>query len=354
MLRRNNGIKDFRNNGKMEPLSIIASFVVSYLANNIPTITDFVKNNKGFESRMKDCYDRARKQWKCKAARDRYEGREMKYLADLQEYVAGRMDNIDPELQELLGRWVIEMRKDPVCTGFINDIKLEEVKSANIIVVNEILAKVESLNAKLDSIAGKIDGTHKATEELNRQVEEGIQKAIAKIDGLSATVSRNEVILREVYELIQNEANHVIFCTGRVLTHGGVDWWGMIENKRELRKQIELLHAFMQEYQVYFSKTFFDEVMAYYELSITLQDGLDSLVMAIATADGQDGITDVYYITYEQKIDWTADFVGYMMDEFQKVDKHPAYGEYARLYKEHEESSNSLLTQIEQKSGKVI
>lgn len=36
------------------------------------------------------------------------------------------------------------------------------------------------------------------------------------------------------------------------------------------------------------------------------------------------------------------------------MDKHPAYGGYARLYKEHEESSNSLLTQIEQKSGKVI
>lgn len=43
-----------------------------------------------------------------------------------------------------------------------------------------------------------------------------------------------------------------------------------------------------------------------------------------------------------------------MMDEFQKVDKHPAYGEYARLYKEHEESSNRLITQIELKNGKVI
>ena len=94
--------------------------------------------------------------------------------------------------------------------------------------------------------------------------------------------------------------------------------------------------------------------MAHYELSVTLQNELDSLVMAIATADNQDGITDVYYITYEKKIDWTADFVAYMMDEFQKVDKHPAYGDYVRLYRAHEESSNSLLTQIEQKSGKVI
>ena len=94
--------------------------------------------------------------------------------------------------------------------------------------------------------------------------------------------------------------------------------------------------------------------MAHYELSVTLQNELDSRVMAIATADNQDGITDVYYITYEKKIDCTAEFVAYMMDEFQKVDKHPAYGEYARLYKEHEESSNRLITQIELKSGKVI
>lgn len=191
-------------------------------------------------------------------------------------------------------------------------------------------------------------------EILKRLVDDDFKKIKERINGISATEYQKEAVLREVYELIQNEANHVVFCTGRVLTHGGVDWWGMIENRRELRKQIELLRAFIQEYQVYFSNNFFDEVMAHYELEVTLQNGLDSLVMAIATADNQDGITDVYNITYDKKIDWTADFVAYMMDEFQKVDKHPAYGDYARLYRAHKESSNSLLTQIERKSGKVI
>lgn len=191
-------------------------------------------------------------------------------------------------------------------------------------------------------------------EILKRLVDDDFKKIKERMNGISATEYQKEAVLREVYELIQNEANHVVFCTGRVLTHGGVDWWGMIENRRELRKQIELLRAFIQEYQVYFSNNFFDEVMAHYELEVTLQNGLDSLVMAIATADNQDGITDVYNITYDKKIDWTADFVAYMMDEFQKVDKHPAYGDYARLYRAHKESSNSLLTQIERKSGKVI
>lgn len=191
-------------------------------------------------------------------------------------------------------------------------------------------------------------------EILKRLVDDDFQKIKERMNGISATEYQKEAVLREVYQLIQNEANHMTFCTERVLRHGGVDWWGRIEIKRELRKQIELLRMFVLKYQVYFSKTFFDEVMAHYELSVTLQNELDSLVMAIATADNQDGITDVYYITYEKKIDCTAEFVAYMMDEFHKVDKHPAYGEYARLYKEHEESSNSLLTQIEQKSGKVI
>ena len=191
-------------------------------------------------------------------------------------------------------------------------------------------------------------------EILKILVDADFQKIKEKMNKISATEYQKETVLREVYQLIQNEANHVTFCTGRVLRHGGVDWWGSIEVKRELRKKIELLRVFVLKYQVYFSKTFFDEVMAHYELSVTLQNELDSLVMAIATADNQDGITDVYYITYEKKIDWTAEFVAYMMDEFQKVDKHIAYGEYARLYREHEESSNSLLTKIEQKSGKVI
>ncbi len=191
-------------------------------------------------------------------------------------------------------------------------------------------------------------------EILKRLVDDDFQKIKEKMNGISATVSQKGSILMEIFQLIQNETNHVIFCTECVLRHGGVDWWGRIEIKREMRKQIELLRVFMLKYQVYFSKTFFDEVMAHYELSITLQNELDSLVMAIATADNQDGITDVYYITYEKKINWTSEFVAYMMDEFQKVDKHPAYGEYARLYREHEESSNRLLTQIERKNGKVI
>jgi len=191
-------------------------------------------------------------------------------------------------------------------------------------------------------------------EILKRLVDDDFQKIKEKMNGISASEYQKEAVLREVYQLIQNEANHVTFCTERVLRHGGVEWWGRIDIKRELRKQIELLRMFVLKYQVYFSKTFFDEVMAHYELSVTLQNELDSLVMAIATADNQDGITDVYYITYEKKIDCTAEFVAYMMDEFQKVDKHPAYGEYARLYKEHEESSNRLITQIELKSGMVI
>ena len=85
------------------------------------------------------------------------------------------------------------------------------------------------------------------------------QKINKKMIGISSTDYQKEAVLREVYQLIQNETNHVTFCTGRVLRHGGVDWWGSIEVKRELRKKIELLRVFVLKYQVYFSKTFFEE-----------------------------------------------------------------------------------------------
>lgn len=331
----------------MEPLSIIISFVVSYLANNVPTIIELVQSNKSFESRLKGCYDNARKQWKCQAARDRYEGKEMNHLSDLQEYVIGHNEDIDPELQELLGRWVLELRKDPVCSALINDIKLDDIKGANAKIVMGVELAIRSMSEEIDKLSNKID-------DLGEKEEDHFRKIIEKIDSIRSIESRDETIRRELYHLIQNESDHAIYCTNRVLRHGGVDWWGMIDNKRTLRGQIELLRAFMLKYQVYFSKTFFDEVISHYELAINLQCELDSLVMAIYSADDQDGITDVYYITYEQEIDWTPDFVSFMMGEFKKVDNHPSYDEYARLYRKHEESKNKLLAQIESKMGKAL
>lgn len=340
----------------MDPLSLIASFAISYLANNIPAIADLVQRNKSLDDRMKECYDRARKQWKCQAVRDRYEGKEMEYLQELHAFVIGHKDHIDNELKELIGRWVLEMQKDTLCSAFINEMKLEDLKGETNANLVEAVKKVsETLEDKLDFISAKVHDTHQATIDLGKQLNEKYETIVKKIDILSKVESPNEVVLRQLNELLQDENQAVVYCTSILLCRGGTGWYGDIENKRFLRGHIELLNVFMQKYHIYFSDAFYGDVMQHYRLAINLQNELDFLCIAISTADDQDGITDVYDLTYEQEITWTPEFVTYMLMEFNKVDvNHPSYMHYSELYIEHDNSIKRLLSQIDSKTKKAI
>lgn len=326
----------------MEPLSIFISFAFSYLANNVPTIIDLVNSNKSFDSRLKDCYDRARKRWKCQAARDRYEGKEMSYLSDLKNYLAGNMDNLDLELQELMGRWVMEMRNDKLCSAFISEIKIDEIKGMNSEAVNGIRKAIESIDVKLDNLADKID-----------DVNESLRTIAKKIDSISSFETKIDVVIRELFRLLQDEAGDIMACTATVLSHGGIEWWGMAENKRALRNQIELLRDYVIKYQVYIDNELYEAVISHCNLAIKVQCELDDLVMAIFSADDQDGITAVYYLTYDRSIEWTSSFVSDLMNEFRSVDEHYIYEEYSGVFREHEESVGKLSTIIKEKIGKA-
>ena len=73
----------------------MAGFLASFfLMNMIPTPI-----KPDVERRYVACYNSARKEWKCKAVRDRYEGKEFEHLENLKEYVTGNIGVIDSELQ---------------------------------------------------------------------------------------------------------------------------------------------------------------------------------------------------------------------------------------------------------------
>ena len=106
-------------------------FAISYLANNVPSLLSFLERQKSFDARVKDCYDRARKQWKCKAVREKYDGKEFEHLDSLKQFLAGNSAGMDSEISELVGNWVLEMRKDPICATYINEIKTEGLLEKN-------------------------------------------------------------------------------------------------------------------------------------------------------------------------------------------------------------------------------
>ena len=157
-----------------------------------------------------------------------------------------------------------------------------------------------------------------------------------------------------LYDVIIEETNIVDTYVMCVLNRGGIDWFGNEENRRELYQRIESINRFINQNRFFFSEDFYVEVSSYYVLATNLRIALVHLVMAIASADDQDSITEVYNITYEQDILCRAEFVRGMMNAFNKADNNPAYIDFANAYESHEQQRAKILSVIESKRETVV
>ena len=163
-----------------------------------------------------------------------------------------------------------------------------------------------------------------------------------------------EKALKGLYDVIIQESNTVDTFIIYVLNRGGISWYGAEGNQRTIYQNVEALNVFINQNRYFFSDETYIEIQDYYNIATELRGALDDLVMAIATADDQDAITDVYDNTYEQDIHCSVEFVRYMMDAFNRADKHPAYDAFSDAYKEHEVMKNGILRKIQGKSSVVL
>lgn len=160
--------------------------------------------------------------------------------------------------------------------------------------------------------------------------------------------------LKGLYDVIIEETSVVDNYVLCVLNRGGIDWFGNGENRVVLYQSVESINKFINENRFFFSDDIYVEVSSYYLLATNLRIALEHLVMAIATAEDQDAITEVYNITYEQDIHCCSKFVREMMKAFDKADKHPAYDDFANAYEQHEHLREKILSAIESKRETVI
>ena len=109
-------------------MELFLSFVVSYLANNIPTVKDTVSyfgKKTTLEKELERCYQNALKKW-CKndGIRRSMSKRMFLNLKDLRKYLV-REEHIDE--RDLLELWAEELRNNPLCYKFILEQKIDAV-----------------------------------------------------------------------------------------------------------------------------------------------------------------------------------------------------------------------------------
>ena len=350
----------------MDPISAIVSFATSVLANNIPTVQELLTRNQELDKRVEDCSNKARKQWKCKAARDLYEGKDKELRSDLLCFLQGKKIDLTNELQELFSRWVIELKKDPICYAYIIECKIDILAGANI--DNGVLKTISDAVLSLDNKIDKLTLISQVGLDTTQRVENTIDKIYADIIRLKEDLSRglkfpdsnslecidNDEALKRLFDIIYTEANMVDTYVIFILNRGGISWFEAPRNRMPLNQSISIIKPFLQDNRFYFSDKAFVAIQEYYEIATELRSSLESLVMAITTAEDQDAITDVYDITYDQDIHCDSKFVQMMMTAFTQADSNPAYEDFAIVYEKHETKREEILAMIDARRNTII
>ena len=183
-----------------------ANFVVSYLADNIPVLKDFVKPD--LERRIKKCYNSALKEWKCKAVRERYEGKDLTLLEDLKQYVLGNNGEVDAEL---LFRWAYNMQSDDVCADYLNSLKEDELLSRTSqfsVLFSDLVQDLRSVSNQLQNVEGKVDRQGEVLEDIKesgRDIKKTVESMSAKVD-----VLYNAVDCPQDYEKLSSELENYL------------------------------------------------------------------------------------------------------------------------------------------------
>jgi len=131
-------------------MELILGFVLSYLANNIPTLKEGISKYKNLEDELENCYQKALNKW-CKndSIRESMSIRMFRQLSDLKSYLQ-RKEHIDE--RELTELWAEELRNNPICYEFILEQKIDAVYDE----VHDNNSLLKGLDCKTNEILWKI------------------------------------------------------------------------------------------------------------------------------------------------------------------------------------------------------
>jgi len=239
----------------MTPLDIALSFVVSFVANIIPT--DWFKGHKSAQEKLELCFKRAVNRWTNHPETRKTVGEQMtNYLPQLKDFIAHKTVGRHPRENDLLRLWAEEILNEDECYQFILaheqqiiSIKLEEgFRTAKEILeeTNIIKAQIEQLknrgitncrvywerwaigpNIKLNTnilIAGREDERQKVLEFCSTpsilyveaiSVKEAIAFSVASIISESDSLADRSVVVtnEDAYKEMAEKCNGMVFIT---------------------------------------------------------------------------------------------------------------------------------------------
>ena len=173
---------------------MMVSFVLSYLAGNIPQIKEWLQSRKDLQDKISKCYDRALKKWTINdGIRDAEKYREPILMDDLKHLLFGE-EVKDKSRAELVRLWIEELRNDKDCYNFI----LEHKSDLVAIKLDAGFAQVAQMLRK---------GTNEMREFRQENKEQFLQ-LMAAIQGIGTT--QESITEAELKEKLRQLLNGVV------------------------------------------------------------------------------------------------------------------------------------------------
>lgn len=177
---------------------IIISFGLSYLANNIPQVQDWVKGESELQDHIEKCYNRALKKWTVNDGIRKIEkARESIHFEDLKAILAGETVP-DDSYNELIKLWITELRNDVLCYSFI----IEHKSEIEALKLGTNLAHLEDL------LRSGIEGLNDFRQE-NRDQQQQMMEVLMEIKGEIGKADEGE-LARKIGRLVEGAVTQMI------------------------------------------------------------------------------------------------------------------------------------------------
>lgn len=347
------------------------SFGISYLANNIPAVNEFLKQHVGLDKEIADCYQRAVYHWNCAAVRDKYLGRSVVYLDDLKSYVQGKtLKELPNEVQELLGEWVNEIRQSETCRVVLLEWKLDGVLSsidggaelaaliASLPIFKEIHQTVSKLSHEvsdiqagveliIDEITSSRPGAYvpKDMDDIMREYFCSPPASVV-VEAAPTCTNKQDALMALYYVLIEvlSTLDHFVYS---LCCRGGLSWYSNKGIPELLEKVFAKIEDFANANRYYISEDLYSMLRQHIIAGQDVVSEFQTFVMTLENTceEHEEKVLDIFdEFTYGRdglKID--DKFVSAIMNAFYNIEQNYAFISFAKAYKQFLTSSFRLM-----------